>query len=220
MVCIDLDTNVVFGTVSHAYKLRKDPTISKTFNVQLSEENKNDWLNKAIGCGCADFFCPINFVAEFSELCAKNTEIKVAVTNENREIHFNNSGVFLSLPVIGSLDVVSKNVTTRILNTEIVVLLHLMKDLRIEDWTVKGTANIYKSKLSADSPIIGKIDEDVLDKLWESNIRAKIEEWVAELAGPGIPLPSLKFAHFYNTQIGFNGPFVRFCSDVDIKYEI
>lgn len=220
MVCIDFDTNVVFGTASYAYKLREGPPISKTFTMHLSEELKNDWLNKSIGCNCTDFFCPVHLVAEFSEFCSTNPEIKIKMTNEDRQIHFNNSGVFLSLSGIGSVYVVSKNTTTQILNAEVAVDVHIMENLTIENWIAKGTARVFKSRLSADSPLLGKIDEKVLDEIWESDLKAHIEKWITEFSQPGIPLPSLKFANFYNTRVGFNGPFMRLCSDVDIKFEL
>lgn len=74
----------MYGTAAYAYKLRNGPSIQKTFNVHLTNTFKDDLLNKAIGCDCDDFYCPITLVSEFSDFCTKDTDVKISIVNEGK----------------------------------------------------------------------------------------------------------------------------------------
>jgi hypothetical protein len=216
-----MDTNVIYGTLAYAYNLEKGPGINKTFSVQLTQEFKDNFLDNAVGCSCSSFICPAKWIPAISEICSKGTEMIVKMSNMDRDLHINNTGVYLLLFGIGSVDIVLDNVTERVLDLKMEIFVHLEEHVTIKNWTVRGNIHVHKRKLTASSPLflIGTISEIILNNLWDSKLQVEIQKWADNLEGAGIPLPQLKFASFCNSRIGFHESFVRLCSDIDFKFE-
>jgi hypothetical protein len=64
MVCVDVDTNVVFGTLAHAYE------VSQMEINEMVEIDVPATIKKYIKCNCTDFLCPADYIKEFGDLCA------------------------------------------------------------------------------------------------------------------------------------------------------
>jgi hypothetical protein len=43
--------------------------------------------------------------------------------------------------------------------------IHVLKNLTFNDWTLKGSVEVFYTKLSAKSDLIGDIDIKILDKV-------------------------------------------------------
>lgn len=43
--------------------------------------------------------------------------------------------------------------------------LRLLQNVTFNDWTLKGTLEVFYTKLSAHSPLVGDIDVKILDKV-------------------------------------------------------
>lgn len=78
--------------------------------------------------------------------------------------------------------------------------------------------NIDNKKLEDVSFLTAKILLDHF-QLWDFVLKVYALNAANSYLESGLPLPVLDFATFTNTKVGFNGQFIRLCTDLSVNFE-
>ncbi|KAI6183603.1 Bactericidal permeability-increasing protein-like protein [Aphelenchoides bicaudatus] len=217
MVCADLDTNLFFGTLAYAYNVSGENVF--VINDDVFKNLPQD-IEQFFECNCTGDFCLIAYFPNLAAHCPKDGLVKIETTVTVQEsLYFNDTGIFAIASGYSKYVAVAPDNTEIILfDLEADVGVHLLQNVTFDNWTVKGTVDVFYTQLKASS-VFGDIDVKLLDKLWSFVLKVIAVKLANGYLESGIPLPPLTFATFKNTKLGFNGQFVRFCTDVDVNFE-
>lgn len=117
MVCADIDTNLVFGTVSYAFNASDKSRIIIDSDIF---KNLPAYIEEFFCCNCtSDRGCLTDYIPSLEEHCPDGGRIKIETTASIKEdLYFNDTGVFATVFSSGAFVAVAPDKTEWVLRSE------------------------------------------------------------------------------------------------------